>query len=55
MKILFQMDDIFSINIATDSTYQIMLAGQNKNHEIFYYTPNLLQYQIHDQQLKAKN
>jgi glutathione synthase len=54
MKILFQMDDIFSINIATDSTYQIMLAGQNKNHEIFYYTPNLLQYQVHDQQLKAK-
>jgi glutathione synthase len=54
MKILFQMDDIFSINIATDSTYQIMLSGQNKNHEIYYYTPNLLQYQIHDQQLKAK-
>lgn len=54
MKILFQMDDIFSINIATDSTYQIMLAGQNKNHEIYYYTPNLLQYQIHNQQLKAK-
>ena len=48
------MDDIFSINIATDSTFRIMLAGQNKGHEIYYYTPNQLQFNSQDGQLKAK-
>ena len=38
------MDDIFSINVASDSTYKIMLASQNKGHEIFYYNPADLQY-----------
>jgi glutathione synthase len=54
MKILIQMDDIFSINVASDSTYKIMIAGQNKGHEIFYYTPADLQYHSQSQQLKAK-
>jgi glutathione synthase/RimK-type ligase-like ATP-grasp enzyme len=54
MKILIQMDDIFSINVVSDSTYKIMLAGQNNGHEIFYYTPADLQYQSKNQQLKAK-
>jgi len=54
MKILIQMDDIFSINVASDSTYKIMIAGQNNGHEIYYYTPADLQYHSQSQQLKAK-
>ena len=37
MKLVAQMDDIFSINIKTDSTFATLLEAQNLGHQIFYY------------------
>ncbi len=37
MKIIAQMDDIKSIDIEKDSTFAIMLAAQERGHEIFYF------------------
>lgn len=53
MKILVQMDDIFKINVKTDSTYRIMMYGQNLGHEIYYYTPNQLSFNSTHQDLTA--
>ncbi len=53
MKILVQMNDIFKINVNTDSTFKIMLAGQNLGYEIFYYTPDQLIFDSDQQDLKA--
>lgn len=53
MKILVQMDDIFKINVNSDSTYRLMLAGYNLGYEIFYYTPDQLFFDSATQELKA--
>lgn len=53
MKILVQMDDIFKINVNSDSTYKIMLEGCNLGHEIFFYTPDQLFFDSSHQKLKA--
>ncbi|MDA9231451.1 glutathione synthase [Rickettsiales bacterium] len=45
MKIIAQMDDIKSINIEKDSTFAIMLAAQERGHEIFYFLPQTLSMQ----------
>ncbi len=45
MKIVVQMDDIFSIDITKDSTFAIILEAQERNHEIFYYLPETLSMQ----------
>jgi glutathione synthase len=37
LKIAVQMDPLESINIAGDSTFAIMLAGQARGHRLFYY------------------
>ncbi len=39
IKIVAQMDDIFSINIKTDTTFLMLQEAQSRGHEIFYYTP----------------
>ena len=36
-KIVAQMDDIFSIDTATDSTFAILLSAQQHGLEIYYY------------------
>jgi glutathione synthase len=53
MKIVAQMDEISSINIKTDSTFRILLEAQNKGHEVFYYTPNQLSFDVQSGAVKA--
>ena len=56
MKVIAQMDDIFSIDINADSTFSLLLEAQNQGHQIYYYLPENLSfegnevkaYQIHD-------
>lgn len=42
LKIAVQMDPIERINIAGDSTFALLLAAQERGHEIHYYTPDRL-------------
>ncbi len=42
MKIACQMDPIESIDVPGDSTLALLLAAQDRDHEIFYYTPQNL-------------
>ncbi|MBA2126076.1 glutathione synthase [Hyphomicrobium methylovorum] len=39
LRIAVQMDPIDRIDIGGDSTFAILLEGQKRGHEIFYYTP----------------
>ena len=52
LKIACQMDPIDAIDIAGDSTFAILLAAQDRGHEIFYYTPTDLT--LRDGRLLAK-
>jgi glutathione synthase len=40
MKIAFQMDE--NINFETDTTFALIKEAQNRNHEVFIYTPDNL-------------
>ncbi|TMJ40332.1 MAG: glutathione synthase [Alphaproteobacteria bacterium] len=42
LRVAVQMDPIESIDIAGDSTFAIMLAAQERGHELFYYPPRAL-------------
>ena len=42
LKIAVQMDPIASIDPAGDSSFAMMLAAQERGHELSYYTPNTL-------------
>ena len=42
LKVAVQMDPIEKINIAGDSTFALMLAAQERGHELFYYRPEEL-------------
>lgn len=42
LKTGVQMDPIERINIQGDSTFAILLEAQNRQHSIFYYTPDKL-------------
>jgi glutathione synthase len=52
LKIACQMDPIDSIDVAGDSTLAILLAAQDRGHEIFYYTPQGLS--LRDDRLLAR-
>jgi len=39
LKIACQMDPIAGIDVSGDSTLAILLAAQDRGHDIFYYTP----------------
>jgi glutathione synthase len=39
LKVAVQMDPIERISIRGDSTFALLLEAQQRNHEIFYYTP----------------
>lgn len=54
MKIIAQMDDIATINIKTDTTYLLLKYAQECGHEIFYYTPNSLYFDVSTQNIAAK-
>lgn len=53
MKLAVQMDDIFSINIKTDSTFAILLEAQNQGHEIYFYLPDSLSFDSDEQKLTS--
>jgi glutathione synthase len=42
LKIACQMDPIGAIDVAGDSTLAMLLAAQDRGHDIFYYTPQNL-------------
>ena len=54
MKIIAQMDDIFSINIKTDTTFLMLQEAQNRGHEIFYYTPQTIFFDVKKQKIFAQ-
>jgi len=53
MKLVAQMDDIFSINVKTDTTLLLLAEAQNRGHEIYYYTPQTLSYNVGDRKIEA--
>lgn len=54
MKLIAQMDEISSINVKTDSTFIVLLAAQNRGHEIFYYHPKSLNFDFSSQKVFAQ-
>ncbi|HZV18536.1 MAG TPA: glutathione synthase [Sphingobium sp.] len=40
LKVALQMDPMESLNIAGDSTFAIMLAGQARGHRLYHYRPD---------------
>ena len=42
LRVAVQMDPIERIRITGDSTFALLLEGQGRGHEIFYYTPERL-------------
>ena len=54
MKIVAQMNDIFSINIKTDTTFLMLQEAQNRGHEIFYYTPQTMFFDVKKQKIFAQ-
>jgi len=54
MKIVAQMDDIFSINIKTDTTFLMLQEAQNRGHEIFYYMPQSMFLDVKKQKICAQ-
>jgi glutathione synthase len=52
LKIACQMDPIDSIDVEGDSTLAILLAAQERGHDIFYYTPQDLS--LRDDRLLAR-
>ncbi len=45
LTIAVQMDPLETINIAGDSTFALMLAGQARGHRLFHYAPGDLNYE----------
>ena len=54
MKIVAQMDDIFSINIKTDTTFLMLQEAQSRGYEIFYYTPQSMFFNVKKQKIFAQ-
>lgn len=44
LTVAVQMDPLDSINIAGDSSFALMLAGQARGHRLFHYAPEDLNY-----------
>ena len=47
------MDEISSIKIKTDTTFLLLLAAQKRGHEIYYYLPNELRFEVAKSKLFA--
>ena len=54
MKIVAQMDDIFSINIKADTTFLMLQEAQSRGYEIFYYTPQSMFLDVKKQKICAQ-
>lgn len=44
LRVAVQMDPLDQINIAGDSSFALMLAGQERGHSLFHYAPEDLNY-----------
>src|SRR5690242_1628764 len=44
LRVAVQMDPLDQINIACDSSFALMLAGQERGHSLFHYAPEDLNY-----------
>jgi glutathione synthase len=44
LRVAVQMDPIEAINLAGDSTFALMLKGQELGHQLFHYSPDALSY-----------
>lgn len=44
MKVAFQMDPIEGVDINADSSFRIAVEAQERGHELFYYSPDMLAY-----------
>jgi glutathione synthase len=44
LHVAVQMDPLERINIAGDSTFAIMLKGQELGHHLYHYAPHELSY-----------
>jgi len=44
LKVAFQMDPIGDVNIDADSSFRIALEAQQRGHELFYFSPDMLAY-----------
>ena len=44
LKVAFQMDPIEGVDINADSSFRIALEAQERGHELFYYSPDMLAY-----------
>lgn len=44
LKVAFQMDPIDGVDINADSSFRIALEAQERGHELFYYSPDMLAY-----------
>mgnify|MGYP000435064652 CR=1 FL=1 len=51
MKIIAQMDEIANFNINSDSTFAMLLEAQARGHEIFYYLPSELNFNVQNQEI----
>jgi glutathione synthase len=45
LRVAVQMDPIEKINIASDTTFLLMMAAQNRGHELWVYEPRHLSYE----------
>ncbi|MDC7683008.1 glutathione synthase [Asticcacaulis sp. BYS171W] len=52
LRVAIQMDPIEKINIAGDTTFLLMMAAQNRGHELWVYEPQHLS--LEDGQVKAR-
>lgn len=44
LKVAFQMDPIEGVDINADSSFRIALEAQERGHELFYYSPDMLAF-----------
>ncbi len=44
LKVAFQMDPIEGVDINADSSFRIAIEAQERGHELFYYSPDMLAY-----------
>jgi glutathione synthase len=46
MKIAFQMDPIADVDIDADSSFRLAEEAQARGHDLFFYNPDMLAYQV---------
>ncbi|HEX6866267.1 MAG TPA: glutathione synthase, partial [Caulobacteraceae bacterium] len=52
LKVAVQMDPVEGINIATDTTFMMMMEAQSRGHALWVYTPDKLS--LEDGRVRAR-